>query len=601
MATRFRCEPPPGQPDQPPVRPTRFSNSKPAPNVVVACSYDPLGLQGPLAVWLRRLTGQRCAVHWIGYGLVLDALSDPGSVWCTNYGLNVLILRWSDFGRSCAAKQDENVAAAIVTALEKRCGPTLVLLPPLTDVCEGPSPSSALTAATDNVVAARISELRAIAGVTVVAGEELRGALDACTDRTWHLSFLDRVAHAPYSPAANSLFALLICRELNRVLSPTRKVYALDCDDTLWGGAVGELGAHGVVLSEEYLVLQRHFVAQQARGALICLISRNHESDVRDVLRKRAAELVLREEHVVAIRASWDIRKGEALLDLARTLCLDLSSFVFVDDSARECADVAATCGDRGVAIVHVPRDPVKIGPYLQQCWVLDGPPGGTGTAPTSEDAARTMLYRQLDERKSFVATSASAVSSMDAFAASLNLQVDISPLDAINARRAAQLTERTNQHNACKAAATEVALMRACANGCLCLVVDARDRFGHHGLVGLIVTEPSPTAVLGEGIVGESSEREGDGCGCTVSVGSGQIESMSELATVSTGSVDAGVLTVPEASAVLHVRCWLLSCRCDGPTIEHGAVCRPLDRWLALTPVSSHPAPVSCSAAPRD
>ena len=41
----------------------------------------------------------------------------------------------------------------------------------------------------------------------------------------------------------------------------------------------------------------------------------------------------------------------------------------------------------------------------------------------------------------------------MDAFAASFNLRVDIGLLDEEAAERAAQLTERTNQHNACKCA----------------------------------------------------------------------------------------------------------------------------------------------------
>ena len=63
----------------------------------------------------------------------------------------------------------------------------------------------------------------------------------------------------------------------------------------------------------------------------------------------------LAQEHIVAIRASWDIRKGEAVLELARTLCLDPSSFVFVDDSARECADVSAAAERLGVGIAHVP------------------------------------------------------------------------------------------------------------------------------------------------------------------------------------------------------------------------------------------------------
>jgi predicted enzyme involved in methoxymalonyl-ACP biosynthesis len=72
-----------------------------------------------------------------------------------------------------------------------------------------------------------------------------------------------------------------VCCELARAGAPARKAYCLDCDNTLWGGAVG---VHGIVLSEAYLGVQRRFVARQARGALVCLVSHNHEVDVRAVL-----------------------------------------------------------------------------------------------------------------------------------------------------------------------------------------------------------------------------------------------------------------------------------------------------------------------------
>ena len=87
------------------IHPTEFFGTEPA-SVVIACSYDPLGLQGPLTVWLHSLTGQRCALRWVAYGMMIDALRDPKSAWCTNdaaTSLNVLILRWHDLGVSCEA------------------------------------------------------------------------------------------------------------------------------------------------------------------------------------------------------------------------------------------------------------------------------------------------------------------------------------------------------------------------------------------------------------------------------------------------------------------------------------------------------------------
>jgi len=487
--------------------------------LVIAATFDSLGLQGPLSIWLRALVGlEFCTPQWVGYGMVVESIRDEQSAWNANgSGVNVLLLRAQDFARALQlsrsqldagdgagdggeASTTEAAIAALLDALRDSCsrrrGPTVVLLPPTSD-------ADASSCAAQRSLAALLWTIR---GVTVYDEANLRGSLGSVR---YHSPFLDRVAHAPYSPAACSAFAGVIVRELARALAPRKKVYCLDCDNTLWGGAVGELGAAGVSMGDEWLRVQRHFVALQQRGALLCLISRNHEADVRAVLRERRDEMALREEHLVAIRADW-APKSRHVLELASALCLGLASFVFVDDSPSECADVAAHCALHGVSVVLLPRDPKMAEPFLESCWALDEERARFGPEPavlTAEDAERTALYRQLDERKQFVrgqsavssaATGASASASLDAFTASLNLRVDVRPLDrraeSSGALRAAQLSERTNQHNTCKWALSAPRLL-ACTAGSTCLTVEASDRFGHHGLVGLIVLDEAVMA----------------------------------------------------------------------------------------------------------
>jgi len=194
-------------------------------------------------------------------------------------------------------------------------------------------------------------------------------------------------------------------------------------------------------MSSAFLAIQRWFVAAQQRGALLCLVSRNHEADVVAVLRARRMQMVLREEHVVAIRANDWQPKSEHVLELAATLCVSPDSIVFVDDNPAECAEVAAACSAAGVAVVRVPRAEASLEPFLEGCWALDTM--STCAEPTAEDAARTTLYRELEQRKAFLSSSlessleratsgaashcATSVS-MDAFVASLNLRVDVRP-----------------------------------------------------------------------------------------------------------------------------------------------------------------------------
>ena len=55
------------------------------------------------------------------------------------------------------------------------------------------------------------------------------------------------------------------------------------------------------------------------------------------------------EEHLVAVVANWRAKSAN-LRALAAELSLDLGSFVFVDDSPAECAEVAAGTEGSGLA-----------------------------------------------------------------------------------------------------------------------------------------------------------------------------------------------------------------------------------------------------------
>ena len=71
-----------------------------------------------------------------------------------------------------------------------------------------------------------------------------------------------------------------------------------------------------------------------------------------------------------------------------------------------------------------------------------------------------------------------------------LSVQVDFKGLDADTLPRAAQLTQRTSQMNACKDPMTPAALGVRCARdaGCEGICVTVRDRFGDHGVAGFML-----------------------------------------------------------------------------------------------------------------
>jgi len=98
---------------------------------------------------------------------------------------------------------------------------------------------------------------------------------------------LEFLARQPLSPKAQVAFALFIARSLRLLITPRRKVLALDLDNTLWGGVVGEDGVDNLKLGHEFpgnvhLRIQRELLELRHRGVLLVLLSKNNEADVRE-------------------------------------------------------------------------------------------------------------------------------------------------------------------------------------------------------------------------------------------------------------------------------------------------------------------------------
>jgi HAD superfamily phosphatase (TIGR01681 family) len=120
----------------------------------------------------------------------------------------------------------------------------------------------------------------------------------------------DHREHAPFTWRMQRVLALAICRHVRRVfLSPAnaKKCIVLDCDNTLWGGAVAEVGAHALDLSPRFVALQRFVLEQQrVRGLVVCLCSKNIHADVDAAFQERRSDMPLRmDEHIATAKIDW--------------------------------------------------------------------------------------------------------------------------------------------------------------------------------------------------------------------------------------------------------------------------------------------------------
>lgn len=341
------------------------------------------------------------------------------------------------------------------------------------------------------------------------------GATTAFYDRK-----CDQLKHAPYTQRMLNALSLELCRQscrLFRTPASKKKVIVLDCDNTLWGGAVAELGADGVALSEAFLDLQRFVVRQQQRGMLLCLCSKNVESDVVTVFEQRKSDMVLQlQEHVVLLKVNWE-DKSSNIDAIARELSLGLDAFVFIDDNPVECSEVASKLPM--VSVINVPSvDAGFVSGFLDQEWVFDEQIQGsvgegntlTANGSTQEDANRTLLYQQNLQRNKLL----EAAGSHQAFLSSLGVKIIFEEVTISKQRdalellidndaavsssfaRVLQLHQRTNQFNIAtsfsralthdRLAAYAGASASLLSSKAICAHVT--DRFGHYGLVSVIL-----------------------------------------------------------------------------------------------------------------
>lgn len=311
------------------------------------------------------------------------------------------------------------------------------------------------------------------------------GARDFRDPRLWHL------ARVPIAAAYHDAWARWVVRHLRPVFLPPRKVLVLDLDGTLWGGTLGDDGPDGVQTGEEYpgschLALQREARQLADRGVVLALASRNDRDAVEECFARRAADLGIGLDAFAAVRVAWE-PKVQLLRELAEELSLGLDSFVFVDDSAFECAAVRASLPE--VLVVQAPAEPYRLPGLLLGLEAFEAP------RITEDDVRRSERYRVERRRRALRAHSPS----MDEFLRSLDIVVTLLAAEQAGIARIAQLTQRNNQFNVTGRRYGEDDLRRLAGRpGGDVFAVRVHDALGDSGVVGAVVARyAGDTAVV--------------------------------------------------------------------------------------------------------
>ena len=254
-------------------------------------------------------------------------------------------------------------------------------------------------------------------------------------------------------------FSIRGLRELKKLLLP-KKVLAIDLDNTLWKGVIGEDGVEGI---EPNVELMRQIKALKDRGVLLTVLSKNDE---REGLGGLGGLEGLAMEDFAAWRIDWN-EKPNNLAAVAKKLNLGVDSFVFVDDNPAERAQMRARLPE-----VTVADFPPQLDVFFPERTVTD------------EDMRKTELYRAEAARRDFAA----GMSAAD-YLRELDIRTDIRPATRDEVPRLAQLSQKTNQFNVCTNRYSEREIAALVDDPDRLLVsVRSRDRFGDYGLIAFVL-----------------------------------------------------------------------------------------------------------------
>jgi FkbH-like protein len=306
-----------------------------------------------------------------------------------------------------------------------------------------------------------------------------RLSLDAALDwRGWYQ------ARSLYSIEFYKMFAKNVRVYVRAVTGKTSKALILDCDNTLWGGIIGERDEGSVDIGPAdypgrvYHYVQRRIQALADRGVLLGMCSKNNYEDVEDAFTEHRG-MALQIGDFSAVKVNW-APKSVNVAEISKELNIGDDSFVFLDDSEYELDEVKSKLPDVRTCLV-----PSKIYNYPAVFRQLET--NFFSVASSTEDGSKREQYRSEKQRNEVKAASVS----IESFLRSLDLVVLVHSNKSDLVSRMAQMTQKTNQFNMTTRRYTDSEIRKRLAEPSVdMLALSVRDKYGDSGVTAVTILE---------------------------------------------------------------------------------------------------------------
>jgi len=317
-------------------------------------------------------------------------------------------------------------------------------------------------------------------GVALLDLEELASRVGKETWFDWPLWYHAKQA-IPLAHAA--LWGDHVARLVAALRGASRKCLALDLDNTLWGGVIGDEGLEGIelgsgsALGEAYQAFQTYLKRLKERGVILAVSSKNDERNARLPF-ERHPEMRLRLEDMSCFVSHWN-DKATQLKQIAQTLNIGLDAIVFFDDNPVERAFIREALPM--VAVPEVPKDPAGYIGCLSSAGYFEA------LRLTPDDAQRTSHYAANQKREVLKNES----HDLEGFLRGLDMRMTVEPFDPVSRPRIAQLVNKSNQFNLTTRRYTEAQVQQwEQTSDALTFQIRLLDRFGDNGMISVVILQ---------------------------------------------------------------------------------------------------------------
>ncbi len=283
-----------------------------------------------------------------------------------------------------------------------------------------------------------------------------------------------------FSQLGMKLIAESISSVLTRISKPAAKVLVLDCDNTLWGGVIGESGLSSILIGQDgigkaFMDFQKSIKELSNNGLILCISSKNDKKDVLNVLENHSS-MIIKNKDITLLKSNWN-EKFMNINEIANELGVGLDSICFWDDNPIEREKIKIN-----LPKVNVVEPPVEVVEWPSLIKSLDC---FADFKKTTEDLLKVSQYKA---KANFEKNKSISKNNFD-FLESINMKVNFLEINESNISRAVQLCKKTNQMN--------LRLVRHDADSIkkiselkdsISFLVEMKDDFGDHGIISLLM-----------------------------------------------------------------------------------------------------------------